>query len=269
MRISFFCTTWGNILPFPEFCARVKEAGYDGVEMDLPDDPMLASDRVAMLRDHGLRFIGQYWQSLESDFEANRENYRCHLEKLVATGPEFINAQTGKDYFSIDQNMALVEVANNITAETGVKVIHETHRGKFLFCLPKMTEALSRMPDLSITLDASHWCNVHESLLEDQPEAMSGAICAARHIHARVGHPEGPQVNDPRAPEWSDALSAHRLWWDQVVALHHQSDTALTVTPEFGPAPYMPEMPHTRAPLASQWDVNVHMMRMLRDRYHH
>lgn len=267
MKISFFCTVWGNTLPFEAFCTRVLEAGYDGVEMDLPADPQEAAKRVRLLRDHGLRFIGQYWQSLESDVRSNRENYRRHLEQLAAAGPEFINAQTGKDYFSIDENLSLLEIAEAITLETGVKVIHETHRGKFLFCIPKLKEALSRVPDLSITLDASHWCNVHESLLEDQPSAMIEAIGATRHIHARVGHPEGPQVNDPRAPEWSDAVNAHLGWWDQVVAIHRQSGRALTITPEFGPAPYMPELPHTREPLASQWDVNLHMMRLLKDRY--
>ena len=267
MKISYFCTTWGNTLPFDAFCIRVKAAGYDGVEMDLPADALEAAHRVRLLRDHGLRFIGQYWQSMESDVVSNRENYRRHLEQLAAAGPEFINAQTGKDYFSTDENLSLVDVAQAITQETGVKVIHETHRGKFLFCLPKLTEALSRVPELAITLDASHWCNVHESLLEDQQAAMTEAIRAARHIHARVGHPEGPQVNDPRAPEWSDALAAHLTWWDQVVELHRRSGRELTVTPEFGPAPYMPEMPHTREPLSSQWDVNLHMMRLLKDRY--
>ena len=267
MRISFFCTTWGNTLPFADFCSRVKDAGYDGVEMDLPDDEQETAVRVGLLEDHGLRFIGQYWQSLESDFESNKDSYRRHLERLVAAGPDFINAQTGKDYFTLEQNLALVKLAGDITTETGVSVVHETHRGKFLYCLPKLTAAVLHISDLAITLDASHWCNVHESLLEDQSSAMSVAIRATRHIHARVGHPEGPQVNDPRAPEWADAIASHLSWWDAVVEKHRRSGAELTITPEFGPAPYMPEMPHTRQPLASQWDVNLYMMNLLRERY--
>ena len=41
----------------------------------------------------------------------------------------------------------------------------------------------------------------------------------------------------------------------------------LTVTPEFGPYPYMPILPYTRQPIVSQWEVNVHMMQLLRERY--
>jgi sugar phosphate isomerase/epimerase len=267
MNIRFYCTVWGNTLPFGEICERVRKAGYDGVEMDLPSDPDDARERVHLLRDHDLRFIGQYWQSLETDFNRNRDSYRRHLEYLASTGPEFINAQTGKDYFSLDQNIELIRVSEAVARDTGIQVIHETHRGKFLFCLPKFMDAVQSVPELPITLDASHWCNVHESLLEDQSIAMELAIRATRHIHARVGHPEGPQVNDPRAAEWTDALNAHLGWWDAVVTQHRASGRDLTITPEFGPAPYMPEMPHTRAPLSSQWDVNVHMMNLLRERY--
>lgn len=267
MRIGYFCTVWGNTLPFSEFCERVQKAGFDGVEMDLPPSKAEAAERVGILRDHGLRFIGQYWQSLETDFSRNQASYHRHLDQLVAANPELINAQTGKDFFTLEQNLELVYLAHNISAEASIPIIHETHRGKFLFNLPIFAAALQQVPGIQITFDASHWCNVHESLLDDQQQALQSAIRAARHIHARVGHPEGPQVNDPRAPEWDAALNAHLTWWDAIVAHHRSRKLHLTITPEFGPAPYMPEMPHTRKPLASQWDVNLYMMRLLRDRY--
>jgi len=87
------------------------------------------------------------------------------------------------------------------------------------------------------------------------------------HIHARVGHPEGPQVSDPRAPEWSDAVEAHLGWW-QRVAVHQRSHGApvLTITPEFGPPTYMPALPFTRQPVANLWEVNVYMRDLLKER---
>jgi len=42
---------------------------------------------------------------------------------------------------------------------------------------------------------------------------------------------------------------------------------ATTITPEFGPAPYMPALPYTKMPVASQWDINVYMMNLLKERY--
>ncbi len=72
------------------------------------------------------------------------------------------------------------------------------------YCMqhPLQGHYMEKIPELRITFDVSHWCNVHESLLEDQPETVDMTLQRVDHIHARIGHPEGPQVNDPRAPEW-------------------------------------------------------------------
>jgi hypothetical protein len=97
---------------------------------------------------------------------------------------------------------------------------------------------------------------------------MRAAVARADHIHARVGFPQGPQVNDPRAPEWTEALDHHLAWWDAIVAEHRRRKSdALTITPEFGPAPYMPAMPYSREPLSNQWEVNLYMKDLLRARY--
>ena len=60
---------------------------------------------------------------------------------------------------------------------------------------------------------------MHETLLEDQRKQFNMALARVDHIHARIGHPEGPQVNDPRAPEWENAVKAHLEWWDKIVAI--------------------------------------------------
>ena len=126
---------------------------------------------------------------------------------------------------------------------------------------------MQQIPALRITLDISHWCNVSESLLADQQETVNLAIQRTDHLHARIGHAEGPQVSDPRAPEWDDAVKAHFAWWDAVVSIKKQKGEVLTVLTEFGPPDYMPTIPYTREPLADQWAINVHMMHLLRKRY--
>ena len=124
------------------------------------------------------------------------------------------------------------------------------------------------MPSLKLVLDMSHWCNVCESLLQDQEDLIEPLLPAVSHIHARVGWEHGPQVSDPRAPEWSDALNAHLKWWDKVIAARRAEGVRqFTITPEFGPPPYLPTLPYTCQPVASQWDINVHMMNLLRARY--
>lgn len=101
-----------------------------------------------------------------------------------------------------------------------MKIIHETHRGKSLFAAHVTQKYLTKIPNLRICLDVSHWCNVHESLLTDLHEEVDLAITKTDHIHSRIGHQEGSQINDPRAPELTEVLEAHLSWWDKVAELH-------------------------------------------------
>lgn len=267
MSIQYFCPLWGNTLSFNTFCKNVKEAGYDGVEMDLPLD-VKERDRVLhTLKKHELSLIGQYWQSLEKDFKSNAKNYTKYLYHLAAANPALINAQTGKDYFSFEQNMQLIAIAKKISNETGVSIVHETHRGKFLFNIPVFKKAIHADDEIKIALDISHWCAVHESFLADQNSGVQSALKHTRHLHARIGHTQGPQVNDPRAPEWKATGDTFLAWWDKVVSLHSKMKKPLTITTEFGPLPYMPTMPYSNKPLAVQWDINLYMLQLLKDRY--
>jgi hypothetical protein len=136
-----------------------------------------------------------------------------------------------------------------------------------LFAAPVARQFIEKLPDLRITLDISHWCNVHETYLDDQAETLAMTFDRVGHIHARIGHPEGPQVNDPRAPEWKHAVEKHFEWWDKIVNKKKQEGKLMTFLTEFGPIDYMPSLPYTRQPLADQWEINVHMLNTVRARY--
>ena len=104
-------------------------------------------------------------------------------------------------------------------------------------------------------------------MLEDQSETVALALARTGHIHARIGHPQGPQVNDPRAPEWKSTVDAHFGWWDKVITEKRSRGDAMTILTEFGPADYMPSLPFTRQAVADQWGINKHMLNILRVRY--
>ncbi len=273
MKILFFCPRWGcETMPWNDFFSSVKEAGYDGVETGFPFTISAAEkDEIHNgLKTFGLAAIGQHWQTVESNFEEHKEVFKKHLYSLVELQPLFINSQTGKDYFSVEQNLALMRVADDISRETGVSILHETHRGKWSFAAHITKQYLETAPQIRLTLDVSHWCNVAESLLEDQGPAVQLAIRHAGHLHARVGFQEGPQVIDPRAPENEAILSAHLQWWDALFALKkEQGNETFSITPEYGAPPYQPLMPYTQVPLTSQWDINVWMKNLLQERYKH
>lgn len=264
MRVLFFCPRWGSeALSWPDFLEKVKAAGYDGVEWAIPNNTTSEEiDAVQQMaaKSH-LLLIAQHYETNDSDFNRHFQAYGSWIEKVKAFPWEKINSQTGKDYFSYAQNTALIKLA-------GKGVVHETHRGKFSFSAHGTKYYLETIADLRLTLDASHWVNVAESFLEDQQAILELAISRADHIHARVGYPEGPQVPDPRAVEWQAAVGIHLAWWDKVLALKRaEPDSVLTITPEFGPYPYMVEHPHSRKPVSNQWDINVYMMNLLKKRY--
>jgi sugar phosphate isomerase/epimerase len=269
MEILFFCPRWGSAsLLWPEFARKVKEAGYDGVETDIPFDLRERDELQQSLEENELLLIAQHWETVDPVFESHLDEYTGRIAFLAATRPLFINSQTGKDYFSFQENQLLLQSAQAAYGAMGVPVYHETHRGKFSFAAHITREFLTRMPGLQLTLDISHWCAVAESLLADQQDAVQAAIQRTSHIHARVGHTQGPQVTDPRSSEWADALQFHLDCWDKVVSLHEQKGTPLlTFTTEFGPAPYMMNDPLTREPVANQWELNVFMKNMLKERY--
>jgi sugar phosphate isomerase/epimerase len=267
MTPKFFAPEWGNTLPFDTFCKNVKEAGYDGIETAMPFDESERNHYIATLKKYDLEYVGQYYQSFEIDLKEHADSFEKHLYNMLKANPLIIDSQTGKDFFTYEQNEHLFDVARKFTNDTGVRVMHETHRGKSLFAAHISKNFLSKIEDLRICLDISHWTNVHETLLEDQQEAVELAISRADHIHSRVGHTEGPQINDPRAPEWSETLAIHVACWDKIAARHKKEGTQLTITTEFGPDPYMPALPYTKQPVVSQWDVNVHMLNMLKERY--
>lgn len=270
MKVQFFCPRWGSEkLAFPDFVKLVVEAGYDGVEMSLPlDNPKEVTYMIRALKDAGLLFIGQHWETSTANVQQHKNEYLERLHNLKTGNPVFINSQTGRDFFSFEKNMEILEVAASFTANTGMQVVHETHRGKFSFAAHITKDYLKANVNLRISADFSHWCNVAESMLEDQEEAIDLAIERADHIHARVGFPEGPQIPDPRAPEWKDILNKHLSWWDRIIArARTEGRNSFTITPEFGPYPYMTILPHSQAPISNQWEVNVFMMSLLKERY--
>jgi sugar phosphate isomerase/epimerase len=269
MNVLFFCPHWG----FEQFLLedafrKMKEAGYDGVEMAVPFDARKKEEFLQLLDKYQLALIAQQWSAAGTTFADYKASFEKHLYYFAEVKPLFINSQTGKDYYSFDQNRELIERAEQISQETGIRIVHETHRGKFSFCAATTRQFLEAIPDFMLAADFSHWCNVSESFLQDQQETVEVAIGRTAHIHSRVGHTQAAQVSDPRAPEWQEALDYHLAWWDTIIEKQKQSGaTTFTITPEFGPWPYMPALPFTRQPITSQWEVNLYMRDLLKKRY--
>lgn len=268
--LKIMATNWGLSSSVDAFCEKAKAEGYDGIEMWWQGNKEKQDELFSALKKHKLD-IGFLCGSHESNFEKNIQQFQQQITAATtqsAQKPLYINCHSGKDFFSFEQNKKFIETTIDAAKKSGIPISHETHRSRILYSAPVARQFAEAIKELRITLDISHWCNVHESLLQDQEETVDLMLQRVDHIHARVGHPEGPQVNDPRAPEWSEAVKRHIEWWDKVIALKiKQGANQQTFLTEFGPPDYLPALPYTRQPVANQWEINVYMMNLLKKRY--
>jgi len=247
-----------------------REVGYEALEVSLRHVPD---------RGHFLRFLKEAsfrWvpQIFSHDFRPggsvrqHLESLREQMEECLAYEPMFFNAHSGSDAWSAAEAEDFYAQAIDLEKGIGVPVSHETHRQRY-FATPWQTRhIMQRFPDLRITGDFSHWVCVCERLLPDMGETISLAARHCHHVHARVGFAEGPQVPDPAAPEYATHLAAHEAWWEQVwQSQRERGFVRSTLTPEFGPPPYLQTLPYTNVPVADLAAVCDWMAKRQRERF--
>ncbi len=130
--------------------------------------------------------------------------------------------------------------------------------GRFTFHSATTLAYLEKYPKLQLVGDLSHWCVVSESMLQDQEHILKKVFPHIKHLHARVGFEQSPQINNPFAPEWEDNLKQFIVWWQGIID-EQQTMEEFTITPEFGPHPYMPRTQFKKEPLANQQELNIEM----------
>lgn len=264
LSLKIYATNWGWEGTLTEFCKASKDEGYDGVEIWVPRELAQRDEFFDAVAKYNLSygFLAGNWGET---FEENLDVFQTQLDTACSLKPDFVNCHSGKDFFTIKQSQQFFDYTLQKT--TPFPIYHETHRGRILFHPQITKKLLEDNPDLNITLDISHWCCVSESLLADQAAAVDLALARTGHVHSRIGFEEGPQVSDHRVPEFEKAVAAHFDWWDTIVNLKMKSNSTLTMTTEFGPPNYMWTLPYTKQPVADQWEINVHMMHLWRERY--
>jgi len=275
MKIKFFCPRWGfENISWETFLANVKAEGYAGIEWFPYSKKENYQHIIKLLQQHELEFsIVMTVAERHDKFEDYVAALRKQLLQLCTIGngdlsPLHISAQTGREYFTEKQIEECIACCQEVRRQSSIPIYQETHRNKWAYAAHVVYPFLKKHPDLPLTLDISHWFCVSESYLEDQAPAVEKAIQHARHIHARVGHTEGPQVWEPSAPEYASALKAHLNIWDKWVESRIRDGAShCTITPEFGPPPYMVFANRDGSPEQEQWRLNKWMKSFLEERY--
>lgn len=272
--MKFLCPRWGfESIPWNDFLKQVKHAGYAGIEWFPFGETCNYSEILGLLTKHKLDHaivmavikpytgFDRYLKQLEIDLHQLME---IRNEDLA---PLFFSAQIGREFFDQDQIEKCLSLCNRIELAYQTPIHQETHRNKWTFAAHTVAPMLKKHPDLKLTFDVSHWFCVSESYLEDQQEAVDMAIVHAKHIHARVGSTQSSQVWDPADAQYSGALNAHLNIWDKWIALMKRNKQPITITPEFGPEPYLVRGNRSISLLDEQWRINLWMKQLLQNRY--
>lgn len=254
MELMIFRHLWGITEPWETLFPKIRDLGYQGIEHILPESSDV--DRFqGLLERNGFTYIAQVITT-GSTVDEHLRSYRAVVESASRLKPRKINCHSGGDWFSEEQARRFFSEALNYESKIGIPVAHETHRGR-IFYNPWVTERmLKEFPLLKLSCDFSHWVVVGERLLETELGIIQQCAEQCIHIHARVGYEEGPQVPDPRAPEYQRHVAAHEQWWDLVWSAQERKGFAeSTLTPEFGAPDYLHTIPYTRMPVADLWDI--------------
>ncbi|WP_338777673.1 sugar phosphate isomerase/epimerase [Metabacillus sp. FJAT-52054] len=259
MKLKRIKSLWGMEGSLSEQFKAVSDAGYSGIESPLPAHGR-QSEFKELLQEHQLDYVAQIFAEDTSSFE-----------KQVADAAEFqpllINSQSAKDDMRYEDQLIFFTKAVQIEEQAQILIGHETHRGRAMFTPWSTAHLLEDIKDLSITADFSHWVCVCESMLQDQADRLDLAIQRTVHVHTRVGFSQGPQVPDPRAPEYKEELDIHAEWWRKIAEAHRKKGAGyLSFTPEYGPPGYMHTEPYTQRPLADLWDVCLWMGNFVEER---
>jgi sugar phosphate isomerase/epimerase len=254
MELLLIRSLWGVEESWEEAFPQFEQAGYVGIETAMPpvEQKQRFKDALAKHRFEYIPMVSTHGDTVDEHVKA----YRQQAEAALEFEPRFLSCHTGRDFWSDADTIKFYEEVVKIEKDLGVKGAHETHRFRPFYNPWTTARVIEQVPELKLCCDYSHWVVVCERLLEDCDAQIAQSAKHCIHIHARVGHQEGPQVPDPRAPEWQPALEAHEKWWDVVWDAQEAAGMEVsTLTPEFGPPNYLWTMPHTREPVASLREV--------------
>jgi sugar phosphate isomerase/epimerase len=239
----------------PERLQRIEAAGFEGIEAPIAD---IAAARAA----------GWTKPAIGMAFVELAEALKKDLDQAAKHDLESVTVHAGRHRWTPSEGAKFFDEALRVVEASKLKVNFETHRGRLLYEPVQTAEYVRQFPELHLVADFSHWACVTESLLGDQDDHLQAAIPRVRHLHARVGHEEGPQVPDPRSERWSGHVEAFGKMWDRIRQAHiDRGEAEMTVDPEFGPPNYLWSDPVTGRPLADLFDVCVWMRDTLRTRW--
>src|ERR1700754_5247430 len=129
MTIKLLSPLWGHEhLRLESFLHKIRRAGFDGIDTWVPEDKADKKLLFDYMQRHEMCIVTHQFRADGSTFRRFRSSFVSNLRECAEPGPLLINSHTGRDWFSMDQNLALADAAQEFSEKSGVMVVHETHR---------------------------------------------------------------------------------------------------------------------------------------------
>ena len=280
-NLKLIKTLWGIDDPVsPNLFQSIRREGYHGVEVIRLAWTLDRPNLIRCLNESGLTVVchihtgggfllnGEYIYCGSYDVSKHKEDFKKQLkecEQLLAEVEKggFVNVHAGVDAWSTDEAKEFLVFCLQEIKNVSFTVTFETHRQR-LFGSPFQTRELLQLGDIATTLklnaDFSHWYCACERVFDSNqerdakwwPSLLDLVAERCLYIHARFGWSQGPQMADPSAAECDAERTLQMNTWN--VLLQKQIGDCF-VSPEFGPTPYMPVIPHSIEPVASLSDA--------------
>lgn len=275
MKLECFFTLWGWSGSAVDAVHHAKEAGFDGVEGQVPTTQEERARFAAALKETGLNYIQEIATTgtYVPDRSLSLEDHLIHFDQeLNATAdvlkPKFITCLGGCDSWSIPKSLVFFRRAQALAKAKNIAVSFETHRGRSLYNPWRCAEICQALPNLRLTFDISHWCVVCEGLQETEIDVIRSLAVRAQHIHARVGYDQGPQVPQPFDGVYKEDLDTHLSIWHEIWETQAKRGQASTcITPEFGVDGYEYRSLNGMEQLVNPAQINTQMMQLLRESF--
>ncbi|MFN7148438.1 MAG: hypothetical protein ACK4V6_03060 [Microthrixaceae bacterium] len=202
----------------PDDFAAALEAGYEGVQVFLPDQAV-AARAAGMVDASGIAPA------------RTRDEVDAVLAMWSGGEASSVTLHLGTGFETESEGLALVEHTLAAADRNGVPVLVETHRATLFQDPARALSLVERFPELRLTADLSHWYTGAEMVygdLDAKLDALAPVFERSRMVHGRISDPGCIQVA-VQTDDRSEHVEHFRRMWQAVICGCEAAD--ITVVP--------------------------------------
>lgn len=218
-RLRVYQSLWATELrrpgvpeaPIPERFDQVREAGFDGMAIDLG-----ALD-LATARGCGVEYARTGLRALVTAFPDSIESLRPALHLAKDVGAPFVNVVGQVMPLAVADMIPLIRAWLRVAAEERMPIQFETHRNCITNDLYSTLLLLEAVPEMRMSADLSHYVvgrEMTQPISEANQDYVSRILARSDSFQGRVATRNQVQVPIafPQHRPWLDAFLA---WWKQ------------------------------------------------------